>query len=137
MLLLERSKLVLVWLRLFKIKCEYSHPILAGICRNALETNTEPPLITEEYISNETKNISYPKEFREKARYFLKLVYDKGRKDFIEMKFTSGIDYPLCYANDHKEFSRIGSISVITKTKQKILSILSSLSGSFIPSSIQ
>ncbi|GAB3953809.1 hypothetical protein GCM10028805_38280 [Spirosoma harenae] len=64
-------------------------------------------MLTDQYISDDVKNVPYPKEFREKARHLLKFIYDKGGKDFIEMKLTAVIDYPLCYADDINEFIRI------------------------------
>lgn len=86
---------------------QFRHPILAGICRNAFERNAEPPLITQEFIDSGFKNISYPKSFKEKCRYFLKHLYDNGGNNFKKFSFFNVADYPICFAEDQVEFSSI------------------------------
>lgn len=86
---------------------KYKHPILAGICRNAFENKIEPPLITQDLISNGLKNIEYPKSFKEKNRHFLKYMYNNGGKDFKLFSFVNASDYTICYAEDLNEFSNI------------------------------
>jgi hypothetical protein len=88
-------------------KRDYNHPILAGICRNLFEKEEEPPLITTDFITNGIKNFSIPKSFKEKALHLLKYIYDKGGNDYKTFNFSSPNDYPLCYAENHDEFTRI------------------------------
>ena len=85
---------------------QFRHPILSGICRNAFEQNIEPPIITQDFINNGLKNISYPKSFKEKWIFFLKILYDKGGNEFKSFN-VSTIGYPICYADDEDEFLRI------------------------------
>lgn len=94
----------------------YKNPILAGICRNAFENNTEPPIITQSFIDNDLKNIDYPKSFKEKSYHLLKYMYEKGGNDYKSFDFYNERDYPICYSNDLDEFSK-----VIDKLKEKYL----------------
>lgn len=86
---------------------QYNNPILAGICRNALEQNIEPPTITQSFIENELKNIQYPKSFKEKCLHFLKHMYNNGGNDFKSFDYFNMRDYPICYAESLEEFSKI------------------------------
>lgn len=86
---------------------QYHHPILAGLCRNAFENDIDPPIINQELIDNGIKNVPYPKSFKEKCRHLLEYMYYKGGKDFKSFTFISTNDYPICYAENHEEFSKI------------------------------
>lgn len=88
-------------------KGKFNHPILAGVCRNACENREQPPLITQNFIQNEVKNISIPKSFEEKARHLLQNLYKNGGREFKPFTFVSTRDYPLCYSEDQDEFKRI------------------------------
>lgn len=80
-----------------------NNPILAGICRNAFENNNEPPLITEDFISNELKTIKHPKSFIEKYIHFLKFIYSNKQKK----NFFNAADYSISFAEDSEEFTNI------------------------------
>lgn len=88
-------------------KRQFNNPILAAICRNAFERNEEPPLITQEFLTNEIKNLNYPKQFKEKAYHLLRHLYNKGGKDYKTFNLSSTIDYPICYCEGEEEFERV------------------------------
>lgn len=86
---------------------QFKNPILAGICRNAFEFDIEPPLIDKNLLEGGLKNVPYPKSFKEKCRHLLKFMYDQGGNDFKSFRFTNTNDYPICFGEDHAEFSKI------------------------------
>jgi len=86
---------------------QFNHPDLAGICRNAFEDGIEPPMIDTGFLVNGIKNISIPKNIREKGNHLLKYMYKRGGRDFAEFNFQSVKDYPLVYADDAAEFNKI------------------------------
>ena len=86
---------------------QFKHPVLAGICRNAFEKGEEPPLINQNFIDNDIKNLNIPRSFKEKCRHLLKFIYDKGGKDFKPVSFFNQYDYTLCYSEDIDEFDRV------------------------------
>ncbi len=85
----------------------FNHPILAGICRNAFEDGKEAPLITQDFIANDIKNLQIPKSFKEKWLHFLKIAYKKGGKDYKPLTIVNTRDYTICYSEDGNEFTRI------------------------------
>jgi hypothetical protein len=86
---------------------QFSHPVLAGICRNAFEDGVEPPLINGDFLTTGIKNYKYPTEFKEKGAYLLKYLYHKGGKDYHTFSLKSMRDFPICYSSDIDEFNRI------------------------------
>jgi hypothetical protein len=86
---------------------KYSHPILAGICRNAFENGEEPPILSGEFILHELKNLDYPKTFREKLKHLLKYMYAHGGDDFKAFRFNSYWDRTICYCEDHFEMNKV------------------------------
>lgn len=93
--------------QIFIANRQQKHPILAGICREAFETNIEPPIINSDFIENQLKNRNYPKLFTEKAFHLLMHIYSKGGNDYKEFRFLGTKDYPLAYAENQIEFNKI------------------------------
>jgi hypothetical protein len=103
------------------------YPILAGLCRAAFEAGTEPLEITTQFKLAAVQSLSYPKTFKEKVPHLLRLLYDRGGKDFKPTDLNSAFDYPLCYAEDDLEFERIIQYMLdkywLTYTKKMIWSL--------------
>lgn len=85
----------------------YNHPVLAGICKNADAKSEIPPTITNDFIKDQLKNISYPKTFREKVQYFLNYLYNNDGNDFKLFDIDTESDYAICFSNGPEEFQRI------------------------------
>ena len=81
--------------------------ILAGICRYAYLSNSEPPILTTDLIDNFLKTMEYPKNFKEKVHVLLKFIYDSGGNDYKPISLFAIQDYPLAFAEDSKEFIRL------------------------------
>jgi len=81
--------------------------ILAGLCRHAFESKTEPPIIDTEFLKRFINDTDYPRTFREKVQILLKFIYDNGGKDYKPKKFHSAMDYPLAFAESEEEFTRV------------------------------
>jgi hypothetical protein len=81
--------------------------ILAGICRYAFVNNSEPPILTTNFIDNFLNTVEYPKNFKEKAFVLLKYIYDSGGNDYRPVNLFAIEDFPLAFAEDPKEFNRL------------------------------
>jgi len=57
--------------------------------------------------NNLKKDLSLPKSFNEKARFFLIHIYQRGGKDHESLRFDTSNDYILCYSKSPEEFKRI------------------------------
>jgi hypothetical protein len=80
-------------------------PDLAGRCRELSERKTSPVFLTYQMFV-EPQRIG-PKTFEDKQVYFLRLLYDIGGKEFKEKDLFITYDFPLAYAKDSEEFTRI------------------------------
>ncbi|MEO6301905.1 MAG: hypothetical protein ABIP51_01915 [Bacteroidia bacterium] len=86
---------------------QLKHPVLAGICRNAFENNVDPPIIDTHFMTVGVNNIDYPNNFKEKTLHLLNFMYKKGGKSYEEFQFVSTNDYPIAFATDEQEFTKI------------------------------
>jgi hypothetical protein len=81
--------------------------VLAGICRNRFDSKEDTLFITRNFVENELRTIPYPKDFKSKSKHLIKYLYDMGGKENKSFNLTPGYDYPICYADNHEEFTRI------------------------------
>jgi len=81
--------------------------ILAGICRYAFLSKSDPPILTTDFIDNFLSTTEYPKNFKEKVLVLLKYLYDSGGNDYKPNNLYAIQDFPLAFAEDPKEFNRL------------------------------
>ena len=79
--------------------------ILIGICRNRAIRKEEPILITAALLS-QLNNQEIPYAFQERARHFLKYLYDNGGNEYKEHDLSSAGDNAITYSSPD-EFARI------------------------------
>jgi hypothetical protein len=80
--------------------------IYIGIIRNHFANEKTPFYVNSDFIETGYKEYSYPSDFNDKARYFLKYLYKNGGNEGRKFQIALS-DYPLAYAKSDDEFQRI------------------------------
>lgn len=78
---------------------------LAGICREASELGTGPIMVTIQMINGSQEGA--PTTFEEKKSRFMHLLYQTGSKEHKKRDIYLNNDFPLAFAEDTEEFTRI------------------------------
>ena len=78
---------------------------LAGICREASELGKGPLLVTTQMINGPQEGT--PTTFEEKQARFMHLLYQTGSKEHKKRDIYINNDFPLAFAEDAEEFTRI------------------------------
>jgi uncharacterized protein (TIGR02391 family) len=76
----------------------------AGLCRQAAELEQEVPVFAE---ASRGTLVAAPAMFSEKKEHFLKLLYRAGGSEYKERDVFIHDDFPLAFAKDAEEFTRI------------------------------
>ena len=82
-------------------------PIIVGIVRENYTKFKKPFELNSPFFENGYKEFTYPKNFDEKAIHFLNYLSDSGGKEYKSLRVYPDFDYPLAYAINKEEFSRI------------------------------
>lgn len=82
-------------------------PIITGILRENYERYGKPFDLNDTFLSGGYKEYNYPNDFNEKAKFFLKYLFDSGGKEYKSIKIFPRLDYSLAHANGIDEFYRI------------------------------
>lgn len=88
-------------------KYESIKSIITGLSREHFEKYHTPFEISSGLLEGGYKDFNYPNTFDKKAYYLLKVLYENGGAEYKTFSIYPSRDYPLAYANDSDEFSRI------------------------------
>ncbi|HMQ79325.1 MAG TPA: hypothetical protein PKE39_09260 [Ignavibacteria bacterium] len=81
--------------------------IIIGICRNHFEKYKKGFEVKYDFVKNGYKDFEYPKNFKEKSLKFMNYLYENGGDEYKSFTIRPTIDFPLAYALNGDEFTRI------------------------------